>query len=648
MTSQRQIVASAISASVILSSCSFASAQETPPRVDLRQDQTPIRTQLGGTCAHYGIVAAMEAEYHRLGYGKLDLSEHFSVYLSALLHVEFRKTENGAITDEICLPDITRAESSLALSESYMLDGVSELCTLFGIPEERYFPLYMNMTVPHPVPDPSDHYWRQQFHVDTFNLDPRRLPLSALMAPKYYKIKSFKILKQEDAANPQALEAVLAAGHEVIWGFIAAGDMNSPVWRYTGPAAPASSGHRMLLVGYDRSDPDNRFFIAKNSAGPTATPGAGGFTYLEYDYIKYGSWAYHIAELAKPAAWPEVAHLGRWTLTFADHQGVFDLYHIPGMMNRAFAHANVCDEDGKVLQDRRLGTFFIDGDPARQVRVNGALSGTRQTIFIDFDHPAPRWDLLGGWRLELAMDGGDKNRLAGTATAPDGATFNAVASRNTASDCADIAAQPVWEDLCGVLASKENSAKAALAEQLDHGQPPSGEDLANPRAMIEAKWNELGGAEGFLGRPETAVCTCPDRQGRYVHYSGGSIYWSPTTGAHAIYGAIRDKWAALGWETHPGLGYPTADEEDAPGGGRFSQFGERGAIYWHPDLGAFAVFGEPYSAWCKAGGGGGRLGYPVTDVAIDGPDGQWTTRFQGGVITWHPQRGVEIRIDAQD
>ncbi|GAB16036.1 hypothetical protein ARGLB_105_00010, partial [Arthrobacter globiformis NBRC 12137] len=44
----------------------------------------------------------------------------------------------------------------------------------------------------------------------------------------------------------------------------------------------------------------------------------------------------------------------------------------------------------------------------------------------------------------------------------------------------------------------------------------------------------------------------------YSHFSGSggaSIYWSPKTGAHEVHGAIRAKWAALGWEKGP-LGYP--------------------------------------------------------------------------------------------
>ncbi|RSD15841.1 LGFP repeat-containing protein, partial [Amycolatopsis eburnea] len=48
--------------------------------------------------------------------------------------------------------------------------------------------------------------------------------------------------------------------------------------------------------------------------------------------------------------------------------------------------------------------------------------------------------------------------------------------------------------------------------------------------------------------------------GRYNHFSlGHSIYYTVATGAHAVKGEIRKRWAALGWERSY-LRYPTSDE----------------------------------------------------------------------------------------
>ena len=56
-----------------------------------------------------------------------------------------------------------------------------------------------------------------------------------------------------------------------------------------------------------------------------------------------------------------------------------------------------------------------------------------------------------------------------------------------------------------------------------------------------------------------------------------AAYWTPITGAHEVRGAIRDRWAALGWE-RGSLGYPVSDEtNEVDGSGRLSLF-EHGAI----------------------------------------------------------------------
>jgi hypothetical protein len=93
---------------------------------------------------------------------------------------------------------------------------------------------------------------------------------------------------------------------------------------------------------------------------------------------------------------------------------------------------------------------------------------------------------------------------------------------------------------------------------------------------------------GFLGYPTTDETVTPDGIGRYNHFQNGSIYWSPTTGAHEVRGAIREEWAARGWEKST-LGYPVSDETDEiDGSGRVSLF-EHGAIHWNRATGAISV-----------------------------------------------------------
>ncbi|WP_326938152.1 LGFP repeat-containing protein [Amycolatopsis cynarae] len=149
---------------------------------------------------------------------------------------------------------------------------------------------------------------------------------------------------------------------------------------------------------------------------------------------------------------------------------------------------------------------------------------------------------------------------------------------------------------------------------------------------IRDKWASLGWETG-LGYPTTDESTTPDGIGRYNHFTNNaSIYWTPNTGAHGINGLIHDKWAALGWET--GLGYPTTDETTTPDGtGRYNHFTNNASIYWTPNTGAHAVVGTIRDTWANLGWEKSGLGYPTSDeYAITGGR---RNDFQHGYITWN-------------
>ncbi|MGI0494255.1 LGFP repeat-containing protein [Alkalinema pantanalense CENA528] len=166
-------------------------------------------------------------------------------------------------------------------------------------------------------------------------------------------------------------------------------------------------------------------------------------------------------------------------------------------------------------------------------------------------------------------------------------------------------------------------------------------------SAIDAKYNELIKTNPWIGKPVTNEQACPDKVGYYRHYEGlkyggASIYWHPQTGAHLIYGLIRAKWAALGWEKSP-LGYPASDEANAGSGkGRFNHF-QNGTIIWKQNTSqAFAVYGRILDKWGEKNWDSGFLGFPVTDE-LGTPDGIGRfNHFEGGSIYWTPTTGAHI------
>ncbi len=126
---------------------------------------------------------------------------------------------------------------------------------------------------------------------------------------------------------------------------------------------------------------------------------------------------------------------------------------------------------------------------------------------------------------------------------------------------------------------------------------------------------EIKNQKLFIGAPMGDEFPTPQKRGAGQHFEGGSIYWSQPTGAHEVHGDILNKWKNLGWE-NSFLGFPKTDETATPDGyGRFNAF-EGGMIYYHPNLGTFAIPNMIVNVWSKQGWEKGKLGYPVSDEII--------------------------------
>ena len=158
----------------------------------------------------------------------------------------------------------------------------------------------------------------------------------------------------------------------------------------------------------------------------------------------------------------------------------------------------------KQTQRRRLSTIAATTLIATTV----ATTTTQATVFYGYS--------IGG-RIEEAF-----HRLGGVKHFGNATTAESVAANN------------------GRFQHFRNNASIYWHANVDRGIAHAVE------GRIRDKWSSLGWERSLLGYPITDEITTPDKIGRFNHFQGGSIYWSPNTDAHQIGGAIKDKWAAQG------------------------------------------------------------------------------------------------------
>jgi S-formylglutathione hydrolase FrmB len=155
--------------------------------------------------------------------------------------------------------------------------------------------------------------------------------------------------------------------------------------------------------------------------------------------------------------------------------------------------------------------------------------------------------------------------------------------------------------------------------------------VANPGFVVQGaiaiKWNLLGGAKGVLGRPTSNEIAIAG--GAVSHFTGGDIYWSPSTGAYEVQGLNLAKYNEMGGPSGF-LGFPFTDEMDTPTKpGKYNHF-VNGDIYFSPSTGSHEVHGLILQEWARQGWENSRFGFPVSDeLAI--PNGR-QSNFQAGFI----------------
>jgi hypothetical protein len=147
---------------------------------------------------------------------------------------------------------------------------------------------------------------------------------------------------------------------------------------------------------------------------------------------------------------------------------------------------------------------------------------------------------------------------------------------------------------------------------------------------ILRRYNALGAQGSALGSsrgPERAV---GDGRGRYVRYDHGSIHWTEATGARDVHGASFTAWERAGGPRGV-LGYPTGSRRTARDDRGWLQSFERGVTVDSPATTTTYVNGGFYARWTGSGRETGPLGYPTHDL-VRRPDGSLYQQFQHGAI----------------
>jgi hypothetical protein len=234
-----------------------------------------------------------------------------------------------------------------------------------------------------------------------------------------------------------------------------------------------------------------------------------------------------------------------------------------------------------------------------------------------FGGPDAQKNVLRTWQARLNGDIGVVNQAV--VACYDNLTF-------------DPAGQPLAAKVTACL-----NAVAAVPDDV----PPQKLLTAAGRYAIDYRWQQLGGVNGAvgdykLGFPD-ALAVGRDLMGLVQMFNRGQIFWSPDTDAHEVYGYILEKYLALGGANPNGrleLGFPLTGEQPAKSPGRYNHF-QGGSIYWSPATGAHIVWGLIRDLWGNQGWERSQYGYPKTDEIWE-QNGDWRyNEFQGGYVYYN-------------
>lgn len=260
-------------------------------------------------------------------------------------------------------------------------------------------------------------------------------------------------------------------------------------------------------------------------------------------------------------------------------------------------------------------------------------------------------------RVTLAAPGGDPSRQilstanAGSARPGDGSYSYKYGTSMASPTVAGVVAL-VRETDPSLSPAQVKEVLVATARALPgHCSGGCGAGLVHPRAAVARATLQEGyttqGAIGGLharigtstGAPRSHERCGLAQDGCYQEFERGAIYWSAESGARWVHGGVRSAWNRAGG-VNGVLGYPRTGETSNGAGGVHQLF-QRGTVVWSAGTGAAVVRGAIGSRWAALGGETGPLGYPLGGERGGLVGGGAHQVFERGRILWSPATGAQ-------
>ncbi|MCC7385783.1 MAG: hypothetical protein IT384_28295 [Deltaproteobacteria bacterium] len=156
-----------------------------------------------------------------------------------------------------------------------------------------------------------------------------------------------------------------------------------------------------------------------------------------------------------------------------------------------------------------------------------------------------------------------------------------------------------------------------------------------------ARWQAEGRTWSSFGYPVSDEIW--DGRGSFQFFEGGSMWWTPAGGVRALYGPLAVKHH----EVRGAAGYPLSDAAwTSEFGGQRVQLEFGHVIYWSWSTGAHAVRYGILAQYQAMGEQQSGLGFPTSDEICE--PNHCFTDFQGGRLDWRPETGVAVLNTIED